>query len=145
MLRTIASPHIMIFKAIFRLSETPYRFINACFISILAGTILYSCFVNIQGTYSLNCWYYSHYGISCPSCGLTRAFHALLTGSISQAIQFHKGVLWIASFFISQLILRIIGFFIGSYARQIQPVVYTDILLSLCSLLLCFGKGYGFF
>jgi hypothetical protein len=133
----------MISNALIRLAETPYRFINACFISILAGVVLYSCLINVQGAYSINCWYYTRYGITCPSCGLSRAFHALFTGSISQACQFHQGVLWIASFFLFQLILRTTGFFIASNTKRLQPIVFTDVLLSLCSLIVCFGKGYG--
>jgi hypothetical protein len=133
----------MISKALYILAERPYRFINACFISILLGVFLYSTLINTASGLSLNCWYYTHYGILCPSCGLTRAFHALTCGSIQQALEFNKGALWIASFFIIQLILRITAYVLDKEIRKMELVIGVDITLSIFSLLICFGKGYG--
>lgn len=133
----------MIFKALYIIAARPYRFINACFLSILAGVILYSLLYHPSANWTINCWYYKHYGITCPSCGLTRAFHALARGSIQQALEFNKAALWIASFFIFQLLLRSTGYLLDKATRKMDLIIITDITLSIFSLLICFGKGYG--
>lgn len=135
----------MISKVIYSLALKPYRFINLCFISILTGVFAYSYLASPSGKWTINCWYYTRYHVLCPSCGLTRAFHALCTGRLHEALLFNRGALWIASFFMLQLFMRAGGCIADGYAKQIQPFVYADILLSVFSLFLCFGKGYGLF
>ena len=46
-------------------------------------------------------------GVPCPFCGTTRALCELLKGNIAQASQLNLSSLFVASFFVSQIPLRI--------------------------------------
>jgi hypothetical protein len=52
----------------------------------------------------LSCFFKSHFGISCPGCGMQRSFIALLKGNITESIQYHIALI---PFIITVLLLFI--------------------------------------
>ncbi|MEZ4219685.1 MAG: DUF2752 domain-containing protein [Polyangiaceae bacterium] len=70
-------------------------------LATLGGSLLVSFLVTPQAIESGSivlwptCAYRELFGRPCPTCGLTRAFSAISHGDVAQALQYHRGSLWI--------------------------------------------------
>ena len=62
---------------------------KAIFLSILILGFLLSIFLNPEKVNLLPCYFHKITGFSCPSCGLTRSFHAVSHLHFQEAFQLH--------------------------------------------------------
>jgi len=62
---------------------------KAIFLSILISGFLLSIFWNTEKVNLLPCYFHKITGFSCPTCGLTRSFHAVSHLHFQEAFQLH--------------------------------------------------------
>jgi len=62
---------------------------KAIFLSILMSGLLLSIFWNPEKVNLLPCYFHKITGFSCPTCGLTRSFHAVSHLHFQEAFQLH--------------------------------------------------------
>jgi hypothetical protein len=92
------------------------------------------------GTHAVQCVYKKNTGLECPTCGLTRAFHLILTGDFKAALQLNPISLQLFTFFAVELIMRLSLIFIFLKKRMIsRRMLQADIIISILLFLACFS------
>jgi hypothetical protein len=114
-----------------------YRIINLLFAGIILLVILYALIFN--GSYpvpSAQVFTTQHL----PSSGLSRSFSAIVRFDIKKAVQFNPYGVRIFSFFIVQLLLRLLTFMmtIRMTDYKLQRMIIMDIVLSVLLFGICF-------
>ena len=108
---------------------------------ILAGIII-SIFVYAglfaYNSHAVHCVYKQTLGIDCPTCGLTRSFHNILSGNFKQAAELNSNSFTLFAFFLLQLIARIVLIFIGSTKAATNKIIKWDIIFSATLFVVCF-------
>lgn len=84
------------------------KFVLFIFLILLVFGIL------VVFVFDVDCIFKSIFGISCPSCGLTRGFRALFSGDIVGAISYNILTIPIFIFFVIFVILFVVDFFRNS-------------------------------
>ena len=83
---------------------------------------------------SVKCVYKATTGKPCPTCGLTRSFYYILKGDLETSQMFFEKGVFIFSFFILHLFLRIIGIVLSLKQYQItKKFIIFDIVISILS------------
>ena len=62
---------------------------KAIIVLFILSVLLISIFINPQETHLLSCQFKQLTGYSCPTCGLTRSFHALSHMDFQGSFRFH--------------------------------------------------------
>ena len=120
----------------------PYYIINISLAGILMMVFIYSgLFSPKKENHPVPSFYENITGERAPSSGLSRAFSEIIRGDLQAARDFNKDSLLIFSFFLIQLIQRILVMLL--LYRQIvrtRILVWADLLISSLFFLFCF-KG----
>ncbi|MDE6535693.1 MAG: DUF2752 domain-containing protein [Muribaculaceae bacterium] len=101
-------------------------------IVITAFTVYFAFDPVADGKFFPKCPVWLLTGLSCPSCGNQRAFHALLNGEFSQAVRFNYFLLFGIPFFALLIIAilfrrklpRLYGFMCSRYGAYIYLTFY---------------------
>lgn len=112
-----------------------YLRFNLIIAGIIAVILLYAGFF-CYSNHSVACAYKAATGLDCPTCGLTRSFHAFLTGNWSRAMTLNKHALLLFSFFALQLLLRVLLLLLNKklslYRTQCADLVFSATLFLVC-------------
>lgn len=107
------------------------------------GIIFGYSFFYGDGGHPVKCYYKEVYGVDCPSCGLSRAFSAILQFDFKAATDLNKSSLWVFSFFLIQLVMRIaINRILSLQKLTLRSIVFTDVSVSVFLFALCFGPYF---
>jgi hypothetical protein len=111
-------------KSLLRNSST-YFLVNAAILFVLMILCVWIAFspVDVQCAYAAK-------GLSCPTCGLTRAFRTVLAFDFEH-IYIQRSVFQIVFFFAFQLIWRVIVFLLYFRKEPSKRFIGADILLSI--------------
>jgi hypothetical protein len=111
----------------------PYILINLILAGIIAGIIGYSAlFSPEENKYPVHCTHKLLTGNSCPTCGLSHSFSAMLRFNLEEARQFSSFGPRIFVFFSGQLLLRCMFSLAWVTVPAIRKkLVWTDAALAL--------------
>ena len=114
-------------------------FAKAIIVLFILSALLISMFINPQETHLLSCRFKQLTGYSCPTCGLTRSFHALSHMDFQDSFRFHLLGPFIYAVLLFVLIKFSIEIVTGKEIKfKINPrPVRISIILFFCTLL-CF-------
>jgi hypothetical protein len=94
-----------------------------------------------QNAHAVSCAYKLATGKPCLSCGLTRSFHAFLTGHWQEAIAWNAYGATIFSFFVIQFIGRLSLIAYPYFYKPLPPATPKwDGIISLILFGICFGR-----
>lgn len=65
------------------------RIITAGIIAVIVAAFAFVLIRNPYENEILPCWYYTHLGFKCPSCGATRAAYSIATFDFATAFHYH--------------------------------------------------------
>ncbi|MBN2214888.1 MAG: DUF2752 domain-containing protein [Bacteroidales bacterium] len=117
----------------------PYIFINAAFIVIILGIMLYSVIFTPDRSYHpLPSVYKEITGNEPVSTGLSRSFSAIVRLDLRKAIEYNPFGVRIFLFFIVQLLFRINFFMIARRRTADVPLIILDIALSVGVFIIAF-------
>jgi Protein of unknown function (DUF2752) len=86
-----------------------YRKVNFIIAGIIACIMLYSgIFSAEKANHPIGCFYTKLTGVSCPGCGLSRSFSAIIRGEFSKAKQYNANGPNVFFFFLFQFFCRLL-------------------------------------
>ena len=110
-----------------------YLIINLIFAGLILGIFIYSrAFDPVKNDHPVKCIHELLLGTSCPACGLSRGFSAIVRGDINMARKLQPNSIAVFSFFVVQFFMRIIGILlIYKVLNYIKLIITLDIILSI--------------
>jgi hypothetical protein len=124
----------------------PYHIVNISLAGILMMVFFYSgLFSAEKGNHPVPSFYEKITGEKAPSSGLSRAFSEIMRGNIQEARNYNKDSLPIFSFFLIQLIQRIlVMLLLYKQTPRTQILLPADLATSVLLFLYCFrGQLYA--
>lgn len=109
-----------------------YKIVNYILLAVFVVGLLFVLFSPIN----ISCYYTQTYGISCPTCGLTRDFKAILNGNTTDLIS--SSSLFFFSAFSCLFISRILSSILMSFRSNLYVFVVfeTIVIFSILTLLI---------
>ncbi len=119
-----------------------YIVINFIFCGIILGIFIYSAIYNPDSKkHPIQCIHEKLLGTKCPSCGMSRAFSALVRGRIDEARSLQPNSIKIFSFFMIQWFLRIVILvFLFKTHLSVRMLSRIDIIVSISLFLYTFWE-----
>ena len=119
-----------------------YRVSNIILAGLISFVFIYSgLFSASAGRHPVPSFYERISGETSPSSGMSRAFSELVRGNIESARKYNEDSPLILSFFLIQLVQRIVvGILLVKKGLSQKKLLYADIAVSVCLFLYCF-KG----
>ena len=114
-----------------------YFWFNCIWAGIITALLFYAGFF-AYNSHAVQCVYKNATGTDCPTCGLTRAFHHILTGDLKKAYQLNALSLQLFLFFAAQLVIRLLLIFIPGLKNNATRCLKWDIIVSVVLFLCCF-------
>lgn len=109
-----------------------YKLINLIFAGIIIVLFVYSGNFYFKNMPKLSCIHYRITGQTCNACGLSRGFTEIMRGNFRKAQEFNANSMYVFSFFLIQLCLRISLTIISNRMKKhIHVIVAIDVVLSL--------------
>jgi hypothetical protein len=120
----------------------PYYIVNLLLAGIITMVFVYSGFFSAkEDNYPVPSFYEKITGESAPSDGLSRAFSEIVRGNLVSARAYNRDSLLIFSFFLIQLIQRIlVTFLLYKQIPHTHFLLSADLAISILLFLFCF-KG----
>ena len=117
----------------------PYKVINLIFAGIILLIMVYSGIFSAENEHPIDCIYQKTHNVPCATCGLSNSFSEMLRGDFDKANDYNENGMPLFSFFIIQLMMRVIGTIVFS-KNLINPkiLIITDALTSVFLFLYCF-------
>lgn len=117
----------------------PYKIINLIFAGIILLIMVYSGIFSAENEHPIDCVYQKTHNIPCTTCGLSKSFSEIMRGDFEKANDYNKNGMPLFSFFIIQLMMRVVGTIVFS-KNLINPkiLITTDALASIFLFLYCF-------
>jgi hypothetical protein len=120
-------------KSLFR-NKSTYFLVNAAVLLVLIVLFAWIAFIPAD----VKCVYAAK-GLSCPTCGLTRAFRTVLSFDFAN-VHLQRSVFQITFFFVIQLIWRAIVFLMYFRREPSKWFIGADVLFSIALFILVFGR-----
>jgi hypothetical protein len=124
------------------LTKQDYRIINFVFAGVIGLVFIYSSIFSAE-----DCNYPIHSACldaNCASSGLSRAFSEIVRFNFESALNFNKHSLSVFSFFIIQLILRLLVNAFIKTKIKIREIVIIDIVFSITLFIITFKNIISF-
>ncbi len=119
----------------------PWWFTSLLFVGV--GVLLVLARVEPSGQFFYpRCWLLQTTGFQCPSCGATRALHALLNGELTRALQFNALIVLALPIVAWEIGRALRGWGTGRWFRD--PVTHPAGLSILAGLTVGFGLARNF-
>ena len=117
----------------------PYKVINLIFAGIILFIMVYSGIFSAENEHPIDCVYQKTHNIPCATCGLSKSFSEMLRGNFDKANDYNENGMPLFSFFIIQLMMRVLGTIIFSKNLiNTKVLITTDALVSILLFLYCF-------
>ena len=122
------------------MNKQSYLLINWIFTGIILAIFVYSVIYSPEGNkHPVNCIHQELLGGTCPTCGMSRGFSAIVRGRINDAIDYQKNSITVFVFFFIQFIFRTTSIILVLKSRiSLKIISNTDITLSLILFILTF-------
>lgn len=123
-----------------KLVSQPYLLLNIIFAGIIISIFIYSGIFSAQeNNHPIKCPHFELTGKPCPSCGLSRSFSEIVRLEFESAQIYNSNGLKIFTFFIIQLVLRLLTtlLFVKNTIKQ-RTLIIIDSFVSIILFLWCF-------
>ncbi len=118
-----------------------YKTINVALAGVFGFVIIYSSLIFPNSKNSVSCYYEQKYGVSCPTCGVTRAFNSIIKGDLKIATELNKNSLQLFCFFSFQFLMRLALVVFNSHVKSVRALnvlIISDITVSSFLFILAF-------
>ena len=122
--------------------EASYNIINLIIAGVIIVIFIYSgIFSASENAYPVQCVHEKVSGLSCPSCGLSRSFSAMVRFDFEKASEFNTYGPRVFLFFVLQLVLRVSNILVlATRPVYLRKLALFDIAVSVITFLLAFWQ-----
>jgi hypothetical protein len=125
-------------------NQSAFGLYNGVLLTALFLLALYIIITGFASAVPIHCYYRVHYGIECPSCGLTRALQHFSKGDFGGAYMLFAGFWWFVALFAIQFLWRSASaVFYNWYPYKEEILICTDAILTALMIFAFYGKAYG--